>query len=73
MSTGKIKFYAQEKFYGFVIDDETKQDFYFNGFDLQNQNVESDDKVQFEIEKSKQRPGSFCAVNVRLIESNEKD
>lgn len=72
MSKGSIKFFNEDKGYGFLVDDETKEDYFFHSSQLEDFFIASDDKVEFTIEKSKNRPGSLCAENIRKIE-NEKD
>lgn len=73
MSTGKIKFFNQDKNYGFLVDDETKEDYFFHGSQLQDFLIASEDKVSFEIVKSRVRAGSLCAEGVRKIESIETE
>lgn len=67
MSTGMIKFYNEEKGYGFLVDDETKEDYFFHVSQLKDLFISSDDKVEFTLEKSKKRPGSLCAEGIKKL------
>ncbi|MBL7828418.1 MAG: cold shock domain-containing protein [Saprospiraceae bacterium] len=60
--SGTIKFFNQEKGYGFVIDSETKESLFVHINDL-NGPVKENDKVNFEIEHGQKGPK---AVRVKL-------
>lgn len=62
MKTGVVKFFNTEKGFGFIKDDETKQDVFVHLSGLVDK-VREDDRVTFEIEDGKKGPN---AVNVRL-------
>jgi len=61
-SKGKVKFFNDEKGYGFIIDATTKESLFVHIKDLE-QEVKQDDKVTYEIQKG---PKGFIAVNVKL-------
>ena len=61
MSTGTVKFFNEEKGFGFIVDEDTKQDFFVHVTGLAEK-VTQDDKVTFDIEEGKK---GLMAVNVK--------
>lgn len=61
MKTGVVKFFNSEKGFGFIKDDETKQDVFVHKTGLID-NVREDDRVSYEIEDGRKGPN---AVNVQ--------
>ncbi len=60
MKTGVVKFFNTEKGFGFIKDDETKQDIFVHKTGLVD-NIREDDRVSYEVEEGKKGPN---AVNV---------
>jgi CspA family cold shock protein len=58
--TGKVKFFNQPKGYGFIVNDETKQEHFFH-FTKTLDKVNKDDLVAYELEA---HPKGLMAVNV---------
>lgn len=68
--TGTVKFWHEEKGYGFVIDSETKSEHYTykNKLDADVPRLHNDSKVEFELqEKSGRGRDQVHAVNVKII------
>ncbi|MCB0649670.1 MAG: cold shock domain-containing protein [Saprospiraceae bacterium] len=61
---GQVKFFNDEKGYGFIIDEETK-DSLFVHMNNTAESIRENDKVTFEIEMG---PKGANAVNVKLVE-----
>jgi cold shock protein len=61
MSKGTVKFFNESKGFGFIKDDETKQDFFVHVTGLIDQ-VGENDEVTFDIEEGKK---GLMAVNVK--------
>jgi CspA family cold shock protein len=62
MATGKVRFYNPRKRYGFIVDDETKEDVFFHISGLADI-IKENDEVTFDIEidSDRKRPK---AVNI---------
>jgi CspA family cold shock protein len=60
MKTGIVKFFNTEKGFGFITDDETKQDIFVHKTGLK-QNVRENDAVTYEVEEGRK---GLNAVNV---------
>lgn len=60
MKTGIVKFFNTEKGFGFIKDDETKEDVFVHKTGLVD-NIREDDAVSYEVE---QGPKGLNAVNV---------
>lgn len=69
---GTIKFYNNEKGFGFIFDEETKSDIYFHINDWKNGSVPNgNDDVKFDLSKSKNNKPK--AININLLKSaNDK-
>lgn len=61
MKTGVVKFFNDEKGFGFIVDDETGKDIFVHKTALSDR-IRENDKVEFEIEES---PKGLNAVNVK--------
>lgn len=61
MKTGVVKFFNSEKGFGFIKDDESKQDVFVHKTGLID-NVREDDRVSYEIEDGRKGPN---AINVQ--------
>ena len=64
MKTGIIKFFNEAKGYGFVTDDETKEDFFVHVTGLNGATVQQNDRVEFETQEGRK---GINAVNIRKI------
>ncbi|MBK7027964.1 MAG: cold shock domain-containing protein [Bacteroidales bacterium] len=62
MSTGKVKFFNQQKGFGFILDDETSKDVFVHVTGLIDK-IKDDDLVTFDIVEDRRGPK---AINVRL-------
>ncbi len=64
MSTGIVKFFNERKGFGFVVDDESKQDIFVHATGLIDR-IAQDDKVTFEITEDNR---GKKAINVKRAE-----
>jgi CspA family cold shock protein len=62
MSTGKVKFFNQQKGFGFILDDESQKDVFVHVTGLIDK-IKDDDEVTFDIVEDRRGPK---AINVRL-------
>lgn len=60
-NTGKVKFYAEGKNYGFITDDVDKVDYFFHASGTLDR-VHTEDEVAYDLENGKK---GLKAVNVR--------
>ncbi len=60
---GRVKFFNEEKGYGFIIDSETKDSIFVHINNLSNP-LRENDRVTFEVERG---PKGLSAVNVKLV------
>ncbi len=60
--SGKIKFYNEQKGYGFIIEDGTTNEYFVHATGLLNK-IKKDDQVEFELVDSKK---GVKAVSVSL-------
>ena len=60
---GVVKFFAEAKGFGFVIDDESKEEYFFH-FSNTLDRVQKDDKVSYELVEGKK---GLNAVNVKRV------
>ncbi len=63
MQTGIIKFFNEEKGFGFIKDDATKQDIFVHATGL-SEKVKENDKVSFEVTQGKK---GVNAINVKKL------
>lgn len=62
MKTGTVKFFNDEKGFGFIVDDETQQDIFVHVSGTIDE-IKKDDKVTFKIEEGRK---GVNAVDVRV-------
>ena len=62
MSTGKVKFFNQQKGFGFVVDDETQKEVFVHVTGLIDK-IKDDDLVNFEVVEDRRGPK---AINVKM-------
>ena len=63
MSKGTVKFFNEDKGYGFITDDDTNKDVFVHTSGLLD-NIREDDKVEFEVEEGKR---GLNAVRVKRV------
>ncbi|MCB0567894.1 MAG: cold shock domain-containing protein [Phaeodactylibacter sp.] len=64
MRKGQVKFFNDEKGYGFIIDDETKESIFVHVNNVEEE-IREKDRVSFEVEMGPKGPS---AVNVKIQE-----
>jgi CspA family cold shock protein len=65
MSTGKVKFFNEEKGYGFVIEDETNNEYFVHITEVSNADVlKEGDTIEFEVAESEKGKN---AVSVTVV------
>ncbi|MEI6060648.1 MAG: cold shock domain-containing protein [Bacteroidota bacterium] len=62
MSTGKVKFFNQQKGFGFIVDDETNKEVFVHVTGLIDK-IKDDDLVSFEVVEDRRGPK---AINVKM-------
>ena len=62
MSTGKVKFFNQQKGFGFIVDDETQKEVFVHVTGLIDK-IKDDDLVNFEVVEDHRGPK---AIDVKL-------
>jgi len=62
MSTGKVKFFNQQKGFGFIVDDESEKEVFVHVTGLIDK-IKDDDLVSFEVVEDRRGPK---AINVKL-------
>ncbi|WHT40631.1 cold-shock protein [Myroides odoratus] len=65
MHTGVIKFFNEDKGFGFITNEATKQDIFVHITGLRTKNVEQGNRVSYEEEQGKK---GLIATNVLVIE-----
>ena len=63
MNTGKVKFFNQNKGFGFIVDNETQKEYFVHVTGL-NQPISENDEVEFELQEGKK---GLNAVNVSAL------
>ncbi len=63
MQTGKVKFFNESKGYGFIKDDESDDEIFVHATGLVDQ-IDKDDKVEFEVTEGKK---GLNAINVKVV------
>ena len=61
MKTGTVKFFNEEKGFGFIVSDEGGKDVFVHKSNVEG-NIREDDKVEYEVEE---RPRGLNAINVK--------
>jgi cold shock CspA family protein len=67
MNTGKVVYYNISKAFGFIRDDLTQLEYYFNFKNCNYVVIRIGDRVTFKLIDSKNRPGTQVAVKINLI------
>ena len=63
MKKGTVKFFNDSKGFGFVIDDETKTEYFVHVSGLIDE-IREDDQVEFELKEGR---NGLNAVNVKVV------
>lgn len=63
MSTGTVKFFNASKGFGFITQDNGN-DIFFHVSEIQGQEPQDGDKVEFEVGEGRKGP---CAVSVKVV------
>jgi len=63
MKKGTVKFFNESKGYGFVIDNDTKEEYFVHVSGLIDE-IREDDQVEFELKEGRK---GLNAVNVRVV------
>lgn len=63
MNTGKVKFYNETKGYGFIVDDNTQEEYFTHATGLIDK-VQENDSVEYELEEGRK---GLNAINVKVI------
>ncbi|MCH1478643.1 cold shock domain-containing protein [Crocinitomicaceae bacterium] len=63
MKKGVVKFFNNEKGFGFIVDEESKEDVFVHKTGLVD-NIQEDDTVEFEVEQGQR---GLNAVNVTKV------
>lgn len=63
MSTGAVKFFNASKGFGFITQDEG-DDLFFHISEIQGQEPQDGDRVEFEVGQGRKGP---CAVGVKVV------
>ncbi|MDA9987128.1 MAG: cold shock domain-containing protein [Crocinitomicaceae bacterium] len=63
MKKGVVKFFNNEKGFGFIVDEESKEEVFVHKTGLVD-NIQEDDNVEFEVEQGKR---GLNAVNVTKV------
>jgi len=64
MNTGTVKFFNETKGFGFITDDDSKQDIFVHITGLNGGQIQQNDRVEFEIQEGRK---GMNAVNVRRV------
>jgi len=62
--TGKVKFFNDEKGFGFIAPDDGSKDVFVHKSGMTSVSLCEDDKVSFEVENT---PKGLAAINVTVI------
>ena len=62
MNTGKVKFYNETKGYGFIVDDNTQEEYFTHATGLIDK-VQENDSFEYELEEGRK---GLNAINVKV-------
>ena len=66
---GRVKFFCPEKGFGFAQRDSGPPDVFIHRSQLPpDVMLETDDRIEFDVEPNRRDPSKFRAINVELIE-----
>jgi cold shock protein len=63
MNTGKVKFYNETKGYGFIVDDNSQEEYFTHATGLIDK-VQENDAVEYELEEGRK---GLNAINVKVV------
>ncbi|MGX9985014.1 cold-shock protein [Chryseobacterium sp. POL2] len=63
MQQGTVKFFNEEKGFGFIVPDNGGEEIFVHSSGLKSRNIRENDKVVYEVEQGKK---GLNAVNVQL-------
>ncbi|MBD64856.1 MAG: cold-shock protein [Halobacteriovoraceae bacterium] len=64
MAQGKVKFFNQEKGYGFITPEDGGKDLFVHVSALASDSLNENDTVEYEVGEGQKGP---CAVNVKVV------
>jgi CspA family cold shock protein len=64
VATGKVKFFNDEKGFGFITPDDGSKDMFVHISGVDGASLSEDDQVEYEVGEGQKGP---CAVNVKKI------
>lgn len=64
MKTGTVKFFKEDRGFGFIVDDDTKQEIFVHATGCKSKKVRKGDNVRFDVEPGK---NGEQAVNVEVL------
>ena len=63
MNTGKVKFFNESKGFGFIIDEETNEEYFVHVSGLID-DIKEDDKVEYDLKEGRK---GLNAINVKVV------
>jgi CspA family cold shock protein len=64
MATGKVKFFNQDKGFGFITPDDGGNDIFVHITGVAQGELKDDDKVEYEMGEGRKGP---CAIDVKVV------
>jgi CspA family cold shock protein len=64
MSTGKVKFFNETKGFGFIVEDDTNNEYFVHISGVDGNELNEGENVKFDLEEGKR---GMNAVNVKVI------